>query len=227
MAQKQPIYDIGTYKSSSLNKDTQLNVHASNKRFRIDLFTSNFESSPVLLVEYLRHVRRQEPEWTPDDFEEAEDPLVEMHEWILQPFLPIFCALAPLDPSQKYTVEDCFFAEELRYIVKVMGDNLVPVYLSSTKNMRNHHMGACLPSSVDYSSFAVYHPREVQVKPVQIQPHCQQYPAKYLFMGKNSLASSSSFIGVMLILLQERFSHIQRFKWLNLIPQVLHHNWKG
>lgn len=109
MAQKQPIYHIGTYNSSSLHTDTQLNVHASNKRFRIDLFTSNFESSPALQAEYLRHVRRQEPKWTPDEFEEVEDPLVEMHDWILQPFLPIFRALALLDPSQKIHRRGLFF----------------------------------------------------------------------------------------------------------------------
>jgi hypothetical protein len=41
--------------------DTQLNVCASNKRFEIDLFTANFEESPALPAEYLRHVRRLEP----------------------------------------------------------------------------------------------------------------------------------------------------------------------
>ncbi|KAJ5686459.1 hypothetical protein N7536_009078 [Penicillium majusculum] len=168
MAREQPIYDIGPFKSSTKNTDTQLNVYVSNKRFKIDLFTSSFESSPALLAEYLRHVQRQEPEWIPDESEvdadgDFEDPLDEMHDWILQPFLPIFREISPLDLSQKYTLEDCLFAEELQYTVQVVGDNLVPVYLGNTKSMRNHLIGACLPSSVDYSSFPVYHPREVQV----------------------------------------------------------------
>lgn len=85
MAQKQPIYDIGLFRSSTRNTDTQLNVFVSNKRFKIDLFTSNFECSPALLAEYLRHVERQDPEWIPDESEiemdgDIEDPLDEMHE---------------------------------------------------------------------------------------------------------------------------------------------------
>ncbi|KGO64842.1 hypothetical protein PITC_040870 [Penicillium italicum] len=168
MAKEQPIYDIGPFKSSTKNTDTQLNVYVSNKRFKIDIFTSNFERSPALLAEYLRHVQRQEPEWIPDESEvdvdgEFEDPLDEMHDWVLQPFLPIFHKIAPLDPSQKYTLEDCLFAEEFHYSVQVVGDNLVPVYLSNTKNMKNHLIGARLPSSIDYSAFPAYHPREVQV----------------------------------------------------------------
>ncbi|KGO41121.1 hypothetical protein PEX2_015020 [Penicillium expansum] len=168
MARKQPIYDIGPFKSSTKNTDTQLNVYVSNKRFKVDLFTSSFEPSSGLLAEYLWHVQRLDPEWIPDESEvdadgEFEDPLDEMHDWILQPFLPIFYEIAPLDPSQKYTLEDCLFAEELHYTVQVVGDKLAPVYLSNTKNMKNHLIGACLPSSVDYSMFPIYHPREVQV----------------------------------------------------------------
>jgi len=151
-----------------MNKDTQLNVYVSNKRFTIDLFTSNFESSPALLAEYLRQVERQEPEWIPDASEleadwEFEDPLEEMHDWILQPFLPIFHEITPLDPSRNYTLKDCLFAEELHYTVQVVEGNLVPVFLSSTKNVKHHLIGARLPSSVDYSLFPVYHPRDTQV----------------------------------------------------------------
>ncbi|CAI7665446.1 unnamed protein product [Penicillium glandicola] len=168
MARKQPIYDMGPFKSSTRNTDTQLNVYVSNKRFKIDIFTSSFKSSSALLAEYLRHVQRQEPEWIPDESEvnvdgEFEDPLDEMHDWILQPFLPIFNEISPLDPSQKYTLEDCLFAEEFHYTVQIVGDKLVPVYLSNTKNVKHHLIGARLPSSVDYSAFPVYHPREVQV----------------------------------------------------------------
>jgi hypothetical protein len=165
---KQPIYDIGPFQSSTRNTDTQLNVFVSNKRFKIDLFTSNFECSPVLLAEYLRHVERQVPEWIPGGSEieadgDFEDPLDEMHDWILQPFLPIFHEITPLDRSQTYTIADCPFAEELHYTVQVVRGNLVPVYLSSTKNVKHHFIGAVLPSSVDYSIFPVCHPRDVQV----------------------------------------------------------------
>ncbi|KAJ5835679.1 hypothetical protein N7447_001705 [Penicillium robsamsonii] len=168
MAKEQPIYDIGPFKSSTKNTDTQLNVYVSNKRFKIDLFTSNFERSPALLAKYLRHVQRQEPEWIADESEvdmdgEFEDPLDEKHDWVLQPFLPIFHEIAPLDLSQKYTLEDCLSAEEFHYTAQAVGDNLVPIYLSNTKNMKNDLIGALLPSSIDYSPFPVHHPREVQV----------------------------------------------------------------
>jgi hypothetical protein len=143
-------------------------VFVFNKRFRIDLFTSNFECSPALLAEDLRQVERQAPEWIPDESEleadrEFDDPLEEMHDWLLQPFMPIFHECTPLDPGHDYTLEDCFFAEELHYTVQVVQGNLVPVYLSCTKNVRNYLIGACLPSSLDYSIFPVYHPRDVQV----------------------------------------------------------------
>ncbi|KAJ5456825.1 hypothetical protein N7530_012099 [Penicillium desertorum] len=165
MSRKQPIYEIGPFISSADNTDTQLNVYACDKLFKIDLFTSSFESSPVLLAEYLRHVRRQEPEWIPDGSEtwEFEDPLDEMHDWILQPFLPIFQELGSLDPNRKYTLEDCLFAEELHYTVQVVENKVVPIYLSNAKNMKHHVFGARLPSSVDYSMFPVYRPKEVQV----------------------------------------------------------------
>lgn len=46
----------------SRQKQTQLDVYVSNKRFKIELFTANFESS----AEYLRQVHREEPEYIPD-----------------------------------------------------------------------------------------------------------------------------------------------------------------
>jgi hypothetical protein len=83
MAQQQSLYDIGPFRSSTKNTDTQLNVYVSNKRFKIDLFTANFESSPTLLAEYVRQVQRQDPDYIPDetnDNKEFEDTLDEMHD---------------------------------------------------------------------------------------------------------------------------------------------------
>lgn len=168
MAQQQPLYEIGPFRSSTKNTDTQLNVYVSNKHFKIDLFTANFENSPALLAEYLRQVQRQDPDYIPDKTNEDgdfEDPLDEMHDWILQPFLPIFHELAPLDQSRKYTLEDCLFAEEFRYTVRAVEDSLVPVCLGNTKGKKNHLIGARLPPSthVDYSMFPVYHPSKIQL----------------------------------------------------------------
>ena len=122
------MYEIGFFVSSAKNKDTTLNIYVANKRFKIDLLASNFESPPALLAEHLRHVELQELEWIPYELElEAEwefaDPLDEMQDWILQPFLPIFEAITPLNPSQRYTFEDCLFAEELHYTVQAVGDD--------------------------------------------------------------------------------------------------------
>ncbi|KAE8326626.1 hypothetical protein BDV39DRAFT_215602 [Aspergillus sergii] len=168
MADPQPLYDSGPFRSSTKNTDTQLNVYVCNKRFKIDLFIANFENSPALLAEYLRQVQCQDPEYIPDQMDdegEFEDPLDEMHDWILQPFLPIFRKLAPLDQSRKYTLEDCLFAEEFHYTVQAVEENLVPVCLGNSKCKKNHLIGARLPSAtqVDYSMFPIYHPSEVQV----------------------------------------------------------------
>ncbi|KAG5297900.1 PKc-like superfamily domain-containing protein [Histoplasma ohiense] len=81
MAEQQPLYvlyNIGPFRSSNKNTDTQLNVYVSDKHFKIDLFTANFESPPLLLAEYLQHVQRLDPEYIPDIIEEdevLEDPL--------------------------------------------------------------------------------------------------------------------------------------------------------
>ena len=93
MAQKKPIYSIGQFILITKSKDTTLNIHVSSKSFKIDLSSSDFESSLTSLAEYLRQVRRQEADWVPAESElenvEFEDPLDEMHEWILQSFMPI------------------------------------------------------------------------------------------------------------------------------------------
>lgn len=83
-----------------------------------------------------------------------------MHDWILQPFLPIFHTLPALDQSRTYTLEDCLFAGAYRYMVRVVEDSLVLFYLgddNSTRGKKMHLIGARLPSSrhVDYSMFPV------------------------------------------------------------------------
>lgn len=97
------LYDIGPIRSSTKNIDTQLNVYVTNKRFKIDLFTANFESSPALLIEYLRHVQSQDPAFIPDSGRRwrVRSPLDEIHHWIFQPFLSVFCKQPPLEQSQK------------------------------------------------------------------------------------------------------------------------------
>lgn len=164
---EQPLYSIGLFESSTKNKDTQLNVHVSDKHFKIDLFAANFEDSRDLLDEYLRHVEHADPEYIPEEDENGDfaDPLDEMNEWVLKPFLPIFRDIPPLDPDRRYTLGDCLYADELHYTVKAVGGNMIPVLLGKTERKKNHIVGAQLPSSthVDYSMFPVYHPNEIQV----------------------------------------------------------------
>ncbi|KAK2804488.1 hypothetical protein FQN50_006563 [Emmonsiellopsis sp. PD_5] len=191
MAQQQPLYNIGLFRSSEKNTDTQLNVNVSDKHFKIDLFTADFESSPTLLAEYLRHVERVDPEYIPSEIDEDgefEDPLDEMHDWVLQPFLPIFCQLAPLDPSRKYTLEDCLFAEEFHYTVQVVEGSLVPVRLSNSKcERKNYLIGARLPSSthVDYPMFPVYLPSEIQVPIEANSTSLPAVPPKVFIHGRS------------------------------------------
>lgn len=45
----------------------------SNKHFKIDTFTANFEGSPALLEEYLWQVKRQKPEDIPNALKEDEE----------------------------------------------------------------------------------------------------------------------------------------------------------
>lgn len=76
--------------------------------------------------------------------------------------MPIFQEIPPLDPTRKYTLEDCLFSEESHYTVKVVEDKIIPVHLSNTKDRKFCMMGAKLPSSIN-TIFPVYHPREIQV----------------------------------------------------------------
>lgn len=180
MAQQQRLYEIGLFRSSTKNTNTQMHVYVSDKHVKVDLFAANFKSSPNLLEEYLHQVKRQEPGYIPDETDEDGEfnPLDEMHGRILKPFLQNFRELAPLDQSRKYTLQDCLFADELRYTVQAVEGELVPVSLSISKNKKHHHLiDARLPSSssteIDYSMFSIYHPREIQV---QIDPNSNSLP---------------------------------------------------
>ncbi|KAJ5565344.1 hypothetical protein N7513_001586 [Penicillium frequentans] len=75
--------------------------------------------------------------------------------------MPIFQELPPLDPTHKYTLEDCLFSEELHYTVEVVEDSMIHVHLSNAKNKKDCMMGAKLPSSIN-TTFPIYHPREIQ-----------------------------------------------------------------
>lgn len=179
----QPLYNIGPFWSSSQNTNTQLNVYVSNKHFQIDLFTTNFNDSPMLLGNYLRHVERLDPSYFPDDPEEFDDPLEEMHDWALEPFLPIFRAVAPLDANRKYTLKDCLFAETLRYTLVVVEGNMTPCRLETDRNHRS--AGAFFQPSerASYSTFTAYRPDEVQVSIGESSSALPSIPRKVFVRG--------------------------------------------
>jgi hypothetical protein len=184
-----PLYSIGLFRSSTKNSDTQLNVNVSDKHFKIDLFAANFEGSPDLLEEYLHQVKRQEPEFIPHETDEGgefRDPLEEMHDWILGAFLPIFRDIPPLDPSRRYTLENCLYADELHYTVRPVDGHLAPVFLGKTDKRANQFLGAQLPSSthVDHSMFPIYHPREIQVMVDANSTSLPAIPRKVFIQGR-------------------------------------------
>ncbi|KAJ5614160.1 hypothetical protein N7528_007814 [Penicillium herquei] len=160
---KAPRYTLGPFRSSIHDNDSELNVFVSNKHFQIEIKDSNFEKSPTLLADYLRHLEHLEPDYLPGPDEEFEDPLEELVEWALECFLPIFREIPPLDLHQKYTLHDCLFPEVLHYSLHADQSKLVPIFLDNTGVPR--FMGALLPESdsVDYSSFPTYRPDEIEI----------------------------------------------------------------
>jgi Lipopolysaccharide kinase (Kdo/WaaP) family len=158
-----PRYTLGPFWSSERNKDSQLNVFVSNKHFQIELKASNFEKSPTLLADYLRHLEHLDPEYLPEQEVDFEDPLEELADWALQCFLPVFREIPPLDIHQKYTLHDCLFPEVFHYSLYADQSQLLPVFLDKSGSGR--FMGALLPESeeVDYSTFPIYRPDEIEI----------------------------------------------------------------
>ncbi|KAF2791530.1 hypothetical protein K505DRAFT_363729 [Melanomma pulvis-pyrius CBS 109.77] len=159
MAQR-PMYEIGIPGSSIHNSDGELNVFVSGIHFRIDLFTANFEGNQGLLKEYLLHVERSDPEYIlplPDDPNtEFVDPLEEFYEWATKPFLPLFREIPPLDRKRLYTLQDCLLLRQVRYTLKLVGDDLVPAPLDATVD--RVPVGVLLPPAkrLDNFTFPVY-----------------------------------------------------------------------
>lgn len=183
-----PIYNIGPFQSSIKNKDIQLNVYVSDKHFKIDLFEEKLKDSPDILKEYFRQLDRQEPDFVADEDEEGfyEDTLDEIHEWLLKPFMPIFHSLPPLNPIRRYTLDDCMFAEEWQYTIKAVEDELVPVFLKKTDGKENYVIGTQLPFSnnIDYSTFPIYSPNEVQVAVNKDATSLPAVPRKVFIQGR-------------------------------------------
>jgi hypothetical protein len=149
--------------------DVELNVFVSDIHFRIDLFTANFEGNLRLLKEYLLHVKHSDPEYIPplpenlNDYEEL-DPLEEFYEWAMEPFLPLFREILPLNCKRTYTLQDCPFPRQVRYTLRLAGDELVPVPLDATVDCAP--VGVLLPAAkkLDGSIFPVYRPSDIHIR---------------------------------------------------------------
>jgi hypothetical protein len=169
------LYDIGELWFSGTSTDTQLNVYVSDKHYQIELSESSFVDSPVLLSQYLRHIKRVDPEnFNPDEEEEeSSDPLEDLHEWALTPFLPVFQTASPLDRSRKYTLKDWLSAETLRYTLVIVEGKLSP---SKLDPLERCSVGASFEPSerAIYSAFPIYRPDEVQLP---INEDCRRLPA--------------------------------------------------
>ena len=169
-----PRYTLGPFRSSVNDKDSQLNVFVSNKHFQIELKASNLEKSPTLLADYLKHLEHLEPHYLPSPDEEFDwdDPLEELAEWVLGSFYPIFRQIPPLDKRRKYTLHDCLFPEVFHYSLEVQQEKLSPIFLDNVGDKR--FLGALLPEQVDYSTFPIYRPDQIDVS---VSEDCDTLPA--------------------------------------------------
>lgn len=182
-----PRYTLGPFWSSELNKDSELNIFVSDKLFQIELKASNFKKSPKLLADYLRYLERLEPDYLPELEEDFEDPLEELADWALRPFIPIFQQIAPLNTHHIYTLHDCLFPETFHYSLSANEGNLVPVFLDNTGQGRL--VGALLPESEqeDYSAIPIYRPDEIEV-PITIESGTLPAIPKKVYINGQQLA---------------------------------------
>ncbi|KAJ5266499.1 hypothetical protein N7478_009307 [Penicillium angulare] len=178
-------YTLGPFRSSVHDKDSQLNVFASNKHFQIELKAANFEKSPTLLADYLRYLEHLEPDYLPESDEEfdSEDPLEELAEWVLECFLPIFREIPPSDIHQKYTLHDCLFPEVFHYSLDVHQDKLSPIFLDKAGEKR--FLGALIPEQVDYSTFPIYRPDQIEISILDDSNTLPAVPRKVYIQGQH------------------------------------------
>lgn len=129
-----------------INKDSQLNVYASDKHFQIELKASNFDKSQPLVAEYIRHLEHLEPDYYLPEENFEEDLLEELANWALECFVSISQKIPPLDAIRNYTLHDCLFPEVFHYSLYAAERNLLfPVLLDRSGSERL--MGALLPES--------------------------------------------------------------------------------
>jgi hypothetical protein len=123
----------------------QLNINVSNKRLQINLVTDHFKSNLHLTNEYLRLVERADPEYKyiPDG-ELLVDPVEELHDWALRPFLTLFCQILPLDLNRENTLRDCFYPETFKYTIQSEEDNLIPTLCDNAPAQTHRSIRAML-----------------------------------------------------------------------------------
>ncbi|KAI9889684.1 MAG: hypothetical protein M1814_005085 [Vezdaea aestivalis] len=110
MATSSPLkYETGQIWSSKRNIDVQLKRFLGTKCFQVDLFT-NFKANPKLMKEYLHHIKASAPDYLPPlNDGELTHLMEDFYEWAMEPFLPIFRQIQPLEPMTIKGQLDTFF----------------------------------------------------------------------------------------------------------------------
>lgn len=188
-------YTLGPFRSSVHDKDSQLNFFVSNKHFQIELKAANFEKSPTLRADYLRYLEHLEPDYLPEPDEDfdSEDLLEELAEWVMECFLPILREIPPLDTHQKYTLHDCLSPEVFHYSLDVHQDKLSPIFLDKAGDER--FLGAVLPEQVDYSTFPIYRPDQIEISISDESNTLPAVPQKVYIQGQRTQIAFLKSVG--------------------------------
>lgn len=184
---EQHTYQIGAFLFSEKKKTARITVYVSNKLFKINLSEQSFQQSPALLESFLLLLSRLEGNHEPDDGDAWQD----MHDWILEPFLPVFGVFSQHQNPRKYTFDEWLFPETLCYTVSVTEGNLVPVSLTQQPSAKNPDVGSNLTEcedamNIDYSMFPVYSPKDVTIATATYSNSLPDVPRKAFIKGEPS-----------------------------------------
>ncbi|KAJ0427138.1 hypothetical protein BJY00DRAFT_307117 [Aspergillus carlsbadensis] len=175
----QHAYEAGAFLFNAKKKTARITAYVLNKLFIIRLNEETFQQSPCSLKKFLRLLGRLEG--THEEASECEgdtdDPLQDLYDWVLEPFLPAFALLRQDEPElaqvdYHYTFADWLFPDTRRCTVAVSEeDRLAPVYLAQEQEQectRNPDVATNFildqtALDIDVSMFPIYSPQEVKI----------------------------------------------------------------
>ncbi|PYI29802.1 hypothetical protein BP00DRAFT_427061 [Aspergillus indologenus CBS 114.80] len=161
---EQRAYETGAFLFNERKRTARITVHVLDNRFIIRLCEKSFQQSPSSLEKFLLLLGRLEGKYEPDEGDALED----MHDWVLEPFVPTFELLLQHKMTRAYTFDDWLFSETLRYTVIAKDDKLTPVCLAQPERARNADVAADLTIdegalTADCSIFPIYSPQEIEI----------------------------------------------------------------